>query len=69
MNPLKQFKEDNPHITWEEISDKTGIPLQTLMSVRLKSAKEIGGVTIGTAVALYEAYKISLSDYYLNNKQ
>lgn len=68
MNPLKQFKEDNPHITWEEISDKTGIPLQTLMSVRLKSAKEIGGVTIGTLVRLSSIYDINLIDYYLSDK-
>ncbi|MBN1113486.1 MAG: hypothetical protein JXA53_11305 [Bacteroidales bacterium] len=63
MNPLKEYKENHPELQWVDISEKTGIPLQTLMSIIKKDKTNIGGVTIATAITLKEKLGVDLLTY------
>lgn len=67
MNPLSKYKEDNPHIKWKELSEETGIPVQTFMSLLKKDKQSIGGVTIATADKIKKAIGVDLINYYTND--
>ena len=67
-NPLKVYKEKHPEYEWEYISQKSGVPLQTMMSILKKDEDMAGGVTLATYVKLKKKLGVNLEKYYLSNK-
>lgn len=63
-NPLREFKEKNIDMDWLSISKKSGLSIQTLMSILKKDENTIGGVTIATYVKILNNLDIDLSKYY-----